>query len=96
MLSSYINSYISSYPFGVPVVRFLTPLYHPNVDSAGRICLKSLKLPPAGDWSPSIMLVDLIAEIRMLLKHPNPRDSLMPDIVMKFNSEMFCHLFTIN
>lgn len=72
---------ISSYPFGVPVVRFITPLYHPNVDSAGRICLKTLKLPPTGDWSPSVMLVDLIAEIRLLLQHANPKDSLMPDIV---------------
>ncbi|CAB3371682.1 Hypothetical predicted protein [Cloeon dipterum] len=73
-----------NYPFGVPVVRFITPLYHPNVDLAGRICLKSLKIPPAGDWSPSIMLVDLVAEIRMLLKHANPNDSLMPDIAQEF------------
>ena len=34
------------YPFEAPKVRFITPVYHPNVDSVGRICLDVLKMPP--------------------------------------------------
>jgi ubiquitin-conjugating enzyme E2 N len=38
------------YPMMPPKIRFLTKIYHPNVDKLGRICLDVLKsmgtLPP--------------------------------------------------
>ncbi|ROL23531.1 Ubiquitin-conjugating enzyme E2 T, partial [Anabarilius grahami] len=34
------------YPFEPPKTRFLTPICHPNIDNAGRICLDALILPP--------------------------------------------------
>ena len=40
------------YPFEPPGVAFLTPVHHPNVDSAGCICLDLLKPPPSVRSSP--------------------------------------------
>jgi len=70
----------SRYPFEPPKVRFVTPIYHPNIDDGGRICLDTLKMQPAGSWSPSVNLSTLLTSIRLLMAHPNPDDGLMPEI----------------
>jgi len=70
----------SRYPFEPPKVRFVTPIYHPNIDSGGRICLDTLKMQPNGSWTPSINLSTLLTTIRVLMGQPNPDDGLMPDI----------------
>ena len=34
----------SRYPYTPPIVKFVTPCYHPNVDNHGNICLDILKV----------------------------------------------------
>ncbi|XP_054724457.1 ubiquitin-conjugating enzyme E2 T-like [Uloborus diversus] len=68
------------YPFVPPNVRFVTPVYHPNIDSSGRICLDILKVPPQGTWKPSLNLVDVLSSIRFLMSYPNFNDPLMTEI----------------
>jgi len=72
------------YPFEPPKVEFRTPIYHPNIDDSGRICLDILKMPPAGDWRPSINLYSILTTIQLLLTEPNPRDPLMYDIAHQY------------
>lgn len=68
------------YPFEPPRCRFITPIYHPNIDAGGRICLDTLKSPPAGSWSPAVSLPSLLLSIRSLMAEPNPDDGLVPEI----------------
>jgi len=70
----------SRYPFEPPRCRFITPVYHPNVDSKGRICLDTLKSPPAGSWNPAISLASLLLSLRLLMSEPNPEDGLEPSV----------------
>ena len=64
-----------------PKIRFLTPIYHPNIDTAGRICLDSLKMPPKGAWKPALNVCTLLTTIQLLMTEPNPDDPLMTEIV---------------
>ncbi|CAH1110365.1 unnamed protein product [Psylliodes chrysocephalus] len=74
------------YPFAPPSITFTTKIYHPNIDENGRICLDLIKMPPAGNWKPTIGLEGLLTAIRMLLEYPNPDDPLMADIAEEFKN----------
>lgn len=62
----------SDYPMAPPKVRFLTRIYHPNVDKLGRICLDILK----DKWSPALQIRTVLLSIQALLSAPNPDDPL--------------------
>lgn len=74
----------AEYPLKPPRVRFVTPIYHPNIDSQGRICLDTLNMPPAGAWKPSLNISTLLTTIQALMSSPNPDDGLMLDITEEF------------
>ncbi|XP_029689993.1 ubiquitin-conjugating enzyme E2 T isoform X3 [Takifugu rubripes] len=79
------------YPFEPPNIRFLTPIYHPNIDNSGRICHDALKLPPKGAWRPSLNISTVLTSIQLLMAEPNPDDPLMADISseFKYNKQLF-------
>ncbi|KAG9150001.1 hypothetical protein Leryth_010054 [Lithospermum erythrorhizon] len=57
-------------------VRFLTKIYHPNIDKLGRICLDILK----DKWSPALQIRTVLLSIQALLSAPNPDDPLSENI----------------
>ncbi|KAG2393496.1 hypothetical protein C9374_007027 [Naegleria lovaniensis] len=64
------------YPMSAPKVRFLTKIYHPNIDKLGRICLDILK----DKWSPALQIRTLLLSIQALMSSPNPDDPLANDV----------------
>lgn len=63
-------------PVVAPKVRFLTKIYHPNIDKLGRICLDVLK----NNWSPALQIRTILLSIQALLAAPNPNDPLANDV----------------
>mmetsp|Transcript_9156 Transcript_9156/g.12317 ORF Transcript_9156/g.12317 Transcript_9156/m.12317 type:complete len:182 (+) Transcript_9156:141-686(+) len=62
----------ATYPHTAPTVRFVTPIFHPNVDSHGNICLDILK----EEWSACYNVSTILLSIQSLLGEPNPDSPL--------------------
>lgn len=57
----------NNYPYAPPTVLFKTPIYHPNVDFSGRICLDILK----DKWSAVYNVSSVLLSLQSLLGEPN-------------------------
>ncbi|KAG5380005.1 hypothetical protein IGI04_027847 [Brassica rapa subsp. trilocularis] len=68
--------------FDLEQVRFLTKIYHPNIDKLGRICLDILK----DKWSPALQIRTVLLSIQALLSAPNPDDPLSENIAKHWKS----------
>eukprot|EP01129_Flabellula_baltica_P002977 TRINITY_DN12845_c0_g1_i1.p1 TRINITY_DN12845_c0_g1~~TRINITY_DN12845_c0_g1_i1.p1 ORF type:complete len:156 (+),score=36.29 TRINITY_DN12845_c0_g1_i1:40-507(+) len=80
----------ANYPLEPPKVRFLTKIYHPNVDRLGRICLSILKMKKDGNdeggWAPSLQIRTVLLSIQALMSAPNPDDPLANDVAEHWKS----------
>ncbi|KAF8241435.1 putative ubiquitin conjugating enzyme, partial [Wilcoxina mikolae CBS 423.85] len=67
-----------TYPFHGPVIRFLTRVYHPNINCRGEICL---------DWCCALSLERVLAAVSGLVSLPNPDDPLVPEIAEIYKND---------
>ena len=82
----------AEYPHQAPTVRFITPIYHPNVSQrdgekkAGEICLTRLM---KGEWNgQSMRLHQVISNLYELLKLPDLAEPIEPVIGIEYSSAL--------
>ncbi len=56
-------AFSEKYPYEAPTVKFVTPCFHPNVDTAGNICLDILK----DKWSAAFSVRTVLMSLQSLL-----------------------------
>jgi ubiquitin-protein ligase len=64
-----------NYPVQAPHCRFITKIYHPNIDTQGKICLDIF----AGNWSSVWSLSSMLVGIASRLDDPGLDKPLVPD-----------------
>ena len=69
------------YPFKSPEVKFITPIYHPNIKKdTGEIDDNLF----AKWWSPTQKVRDIIEKLASILKTPSTESPLEPEIAQEF------------
>ena len=61
-----------NYPHEAPKAHCNTPIYHPNIDTQGNVCLNILR----ADWKPVLGVNPVILGLIFLFIEPNPNDPL--------------------
>jgi len=80
------------YPSIPPKCRFLTKIYHPNIDQIGRICLDILKSADqikndeTIGWAPGFNIEKVLLAIQQLLCEPSIDDPLDPKVAQHFRN----------
>ncbi|KAI9887866.1 MAG: hypothetical protein M1823_000254 [Watsoniomyces obsoletus] len=74
----------TTYPTTPPTARFVTKIFHPNVDdSTGAICVDTLKR----DWRAELHVRDILVVISCLLIEPNPESALNANAARLFTED---------
>jgi len=61
-----------TYPQSPMIVRFITPIYHCNINNDGKICHDILN----DQWNPNVTVMEVMNKIVELIARPNPLNSL--------------------
>ncbi|XP_062502995.1 ubiquitin-conjugating enzyme E2-18 kDa-like [Corticium candelabrum] len=78
----------AEYPFKPPKITFKTPIYHPNVDEKGQVCLPIIS---AENWKPAVKTDQVMQSLVDLVDEPEPDHPLRADIAEEYvkNRERF-------
>jgi ubiquitin-conjugating enzyme E2 D/E len=79
-------TYPDLYPMSPPKLRFITPIYHPNVDEVGDISLDILQKA----WTPALSTLSLLLSVVSVLHDPIVADAVAPDIAEEYTDDYNC------
>ncbi|KAJ7191636.1 ubiquitin-conjugating enzyme/RWD-like protein [Mycena pura] len=65
-------NFTEEFPAAPPKCWFATKIFHPNVSSAGEICVNTLKK----DWKATYGIEHILVTVKCLLIYPNPESAL--------------------
>lgn len=83
-----ILAFPAKYPFEPPKIKFLTKIFHCNVNSEnGSICLDIL----GRNWSPALHIEQVLVSLRSLLSTPNPDAPLVHQPAYLFINNRVLH-----
>ena len=71
------------YPFVAPKVKFLTKIFHPNIDE-NEICIDFLE----DKWSPVLNISKILLSISSMLIDPNPESALNDEAAELYENDI--------
>lgn len=73
----------SNYPHTAPVVRFISPIKHLNINKSGYVCMDILK----EKWTSSHNIVSILLSLIILLKEPNSDSPYDSELIKLYSSD---------
>jgi len=70
------------YPFKPPTVVFKTPIYHPNIDEKGNVCLTVIN---PDNWKPATKASNVLNDLVKLVNFPEIDHPLRPELAEEFS-----------
>ncbi|KAM7538304.1 hypothetical protein Aperf_G00000074904 [Anoplocephala perfoliata] len=73
-------SFPPDYPYNPPSMRFISPMFHPNIFESGNVCISILHSPgedmytdehPSEQWNPTQSVRTILLSVISLLNEPN-------------------------
>jgi ubiquitin-conjugating enzyme E2 C len=72
------------YPYDPPYIRFTSPMWHPNIDNLGHICLDILQ----DRWSAVYTTQTVLISLQSLLETPNTLSPMNPTAARQWDNDM--------